>query len=245
MVEKLERKVKTMTEEFNDEKQGLSSWLADNLRIIISVIIVILIAGSIFSYSKRSEDKVAINDKQEEMTDEEMLSQILKDDQEDSEEAEDSSDDEEVIVENAEEDTKIKEDEAQVIEEVEEEETEVPAPEENQKPDQKQEIAATQNINREKEGSFVETAESGDGITHLSRKALNDYLKNNPDSDLSKEHKIYIEDYLRKKIGFQGGMHVGTSVEFSKNLIEEAIDSSKKLSDSQLQNLKKYSANII
>lgn len=99
-------------------------------------------------------------------------------------------------------------------------------------------------LSRETEGSFIETAERGDGLTHLARRAASNYLEKNPDSSVTVEHRIYIEDYLRKKIAHEGGVHVGTSVEFSKDLIEEAIGASKNLSESQLENLKKYSARV-
>jgi len=97
---------------------------------------------------------------------------------------------------------------------------------------------------RETETSFIEVAESGNGLTNLARQATTDYLDKNADSSLTNEHRIYIEDYLRKKVGHQGGVRTGTSVEFSKDLIKQAIDASKQLNDRQLQNLKKYSARV-
>lgn len=97
---------------------------------------------------------------------------------------------------------------------------------------------------KETDTAFVETAVRGQGLTHLARSATANYLDKNPDSALTAEHKIYIEDYLRKNVGHQGGVHIGTSVEFSKSLIEGAIAKSKTLSDSQLKNLKQYSARV-
>lgn len=97
---------------------------------------------------------------------------------------------------------------------------------------------------QETETAFVETAESGDGLTHLARRAATHYLEKNTDSSITAEHRIYIEDYLRKKVGHEGGTHIGTSVAFSKDLIREAIDSSKQLDDRQLENLKQYSARV-
>lgn len=97
---------------------------------------------------------------------------------------------------------------------------------------------------RETEGSFVETAVKGDGTTNLARRALANYLEKSPDSSLTGEHKVYIEDYLRKQISERGPLAVGQSVEFSKDIIRQAIDHSKGLSDKQLQNLKKYSSRV-
>lgn len=99
-------------------------------------------------------------------------------------------------------------------------------------------------VSRETESAFIETAVAGNGSTHLARHALMNYLEKNPDSSLSAEHKIYIEDYLRKNVGHQGGVHVGTSIEFSKSLINQAISQSKNLNDRQLNNLKQYSARV-
>jgi len=97
---------------------------------------------------------------------------------------------------------------------------------------------------RETDGSFVETAERGNGLTHLARRATTHYLEKNADSSITVEHRVYIEDYLRKKVSHEGRVSVGTSVEFSKDLIQEAIDASKRLDERQLENLKHYSARV-
>lgn len=102
----------------------------------------------------------------------------------------------------------------------------------------------TEELSRETETSFIEQAERGNGSTHLARRALAHYLEKNADSSLSAEHKIYIEDYLRKNVGFRGSVTSKTSIEFSKDLINQAIAKSKTLNDRQLQNLKQYSARV-
>lgn len=96
---------------------------------------------------------------------------------------------------------------------------------------------------RETATSFVVSAEKGDGMTHLARRALMDYLEKNPDSRLSGEHKVYIEDWLRKQHP-RSPVYVGSSVEFSKDMIRQAIDQSQTLTPNQLQNLKKYSDRV-
>lgn len=105
-------------------------------------------------------------------------------------------------------------------------------------------VVVTPELSRETEASFVEQAENGNGTTHLARRALAHYLEKNPDSSLTAEHKVYIEDYLRKNISYQGTVTNKTSIDFSKDLIRQAIDTSKTLNDYQLQNLKKYSARV-
>lgn len=103
---------------------------------------------------------------------------------------------------------------------------------------------APKELSKETEGSFIETAVKGDGTTHLARRALMNYLEKTPDSSLTGEHKVYIEDSLRKQLKERGPLAVGQSAEFSKDMIRQAIDQSKQLSGSQLQNLKKYSSRV-
>ncbi len=104
--------------------------------------------------------------------------------------------------------------------------------------------AAPVEVSKETAGSFIETATKGDGSTHLARRALANYLEKTPDSSLTGEHKVYIEDYLRKAVGSKSPLAVGSSAEFSKDLIRQAIDQSKTLSANQLNNLKKYSSRV-
>jgi len=148
----LERKVKQNMENENQEEETngtTKQWLQDNLRIIVSIIIVVAIAGGIYSYSKRTEAPV-----KEEITQESVDS---------SEIAKDSS---------------TKETTATT--------------------EKTSQVATPQS--QETETSFVETAARGNGTTHLARKALADYIEKNPDAALTAEHKIYIEDYLRKAV---------------------------------------------
>lgn len=105
-------------------------------------------------------------------------------------------------------------------------------------------VIVTAELSRETESSFVEQAERGNGATHLARRALAHYLEKNTDSSLTAEHKVYIEDYLRKNVDVRDVVTTKTSVEFSKDLIKQGIEKSKTLNDKQLQNLKKYSAHV-
>jgi len=173
-------------------------WIQENLRIIVSVFIVVAIALGIYNYSQRTQTTL--------------------------------SDDENILL-----DTKG---DAEIT--TEPTETTTPSVTNNVNT----EIAVTPDLSRETEASFVEQAVSGNGTTHLARRALAHYLEKNPDSSLTVEHKVYIEDYLRKNINHSGVVTTNTSIEFSKTLIRQAIDSSKTLNDKQLQNLKKYSARV-
>lgn len=196
-----------MEEEKNEIGPGTTRWIKDNLRIIISVIIVVAIAGGIYSYSKRTQPRVATEEK---VSTEEKSGEISQEPAEVGEKGE------------------------AIAPEQKEEKAEV-------KKEEKTTAAAT---SKETEGSFIETAGSGNGVTHLARRALANYLEKNPDSALAPEHKIYIEDYLRKHVGHKGRVFVGTSVEFNKDLIRQAIEQSKKLNDKQLKNLHKYAVMV-
>lgn len=179
-----------------EKNQQIKRWFQDNLRIIISVAIVVAIAGGIYSYSNRGA-AVKTNDS----TNSEQVSQ----DQNEGQDSTDAS-------------TKSN-------------------------PTDKANVP-TVTTSQETEDSFIETAAKGDGLTVLARQAAANYLEKNPDSALTKEHKIYIEDYLRKNVARKGGVRVGTSVEFSKDLIQKAIAQSKNLNERQLKNLQKYSARV-
>lgn len=215
----------------NDDQQqdsqsenGWKTWLQDNLRIIISIVIVVAIAAGIYSYSNRTEPGAEVAE-EDQVTDEDM---IAIDDL--SEEATEEDSSEETGEANMEEDAAANQ----------EENGNAPAEKDNASNEQQENVVASQ----ETDTSFIESAQPGDGLTHLARRALKDYLEKNPDSQLLPEHKIYVEDYLRKKVGFQGGVNVGTSVEFSKDLIKEAIGQAKTLNENQIQNLSKYVVNV-
>lgn len=186
------------TPQSQDEKnQQIKRWFQDNLRIIVSIIIVVAIAGGIYSYSNRGTSDTAT----------------------------DSSSDQAVQDQNATTDTSNTD----------------AKPASTSTSTTK---VSTASSSQETESSFVETAGKGDGLTTLARQATANYLEKNADSALTKEHKIYVEDYLRKNVAHSGGVHVGTSVEFSKDLIQKAISQSKNLNDKQLKNLQKYSARV-
>jgi len=90
-------------------------------------------------------------------------------------------------------------------------------------------------------GKYLETAQTGEGITHLARRVLKKYLQENPqDFEVTPEHKIYIEDYLAKAKG-NGWLKPGENLEFSQSLIQEAISKAKDLTPAQLQNLTQFS----
>jgi len=88
---------------------------------------------------------------------------------------------------------------------------------------------------------YEETAQSGDGITHLARRALKRYLEERePSVELSPEHKIYIEDYIQNRIGDQW-ISLGEKLTISEDLVVEGINQALLLTPGQLNGLSQYS----
>lgn len=191
-----------------EETGSAKSWIQDNLRIIISIIIVVVIAAGVYSYSKRTsnpeeKDRLGITTLEDNTTAGEISS------------SENTSANEQNTNGTV----------------------------QNQQPAQGS-VVSSNAVSQETENSFIETAGKGDGLTHLARRSLANYLEKNSDSTLTPEHKIYIEDYLRKNVGFNKGVKIGTSVEFSKEMVQNAIEKSKNLNEKQLKNLHKYALRV-
>lgn len=88
---------------------------------------------------------------------------------------------------------------------------------------------------------YKETAENGDGITKLARRAVKRYLEENPvNPDLTPEHKVFVEDYIQNRIGDRG-LELGETISISEDLIVEAINKSQDLSAQELEHLKNFS----
>jgi hypothetical protein len=199
-------------EESSEEGRGkISEWFAENLRMVVSIVIVVVIAAGIYSYSKRTQAPVA--SKSASVTEENAEGKIS--------------------VIGGEEEGKTAEEGQQAAPQTEE-----------QKAKPSEGVSSVQSpTSQETENSFVETAAKGDGSTKLARRALANYLEKNPDSGLSAEHKIYVEDYLRRQVA-DGHLNIGDKREFSKDMIANAIQKSKELNEKQIKNLQKYAQRV-
>lgn len=224
--------------------QKIKKWTQENIRIIVSILIVFLIASSIYSYSKRDAQQVTTANKNNDV--EKILNDLSSDKNEDVDETEATVSDtaestSNSTTENSDNDKSANKTD-EVAEKTDDDTLEKKSVDTDATP--KQEKLAEKTPSQETESSFIESASRGDSLTKLARKALSHYLEKNPDSSLTPEHKIYIEDYLRKNANFNEKIYVGTSVEFSKSLIKNAIDASKNLNNDQLNNLHKYAINV-
>ncbi len=195
-------------------REKMKVWLQENLRMLVSIIIVVVIAGGIYAYSKRAQAP-AVNDGATVIQDssEGKISVIGGDT------AKDGSTDQTAN-------------------------TTTPSDTATQpSADNTQKATTPQPASQETGSSFVQTASKGDGTTTLARRSLANYLEKNPDASLTAEHKVYIEDFLRRQVK-DGRLKVGDTREFSKDTIANAIEKSKGLSSKQLKNLQKYSKRV-
>jgi len=209
-------------EEEGDTWERARIWVQDNLRVILSVLIVALIAVGIYNYSRKPAEEGSQIDK------------LVGDQEVALTEQQANSNNNIEVKEQAE-----KKD--QVV--VKDEKTGETKGAEEQAPAEKKQPSAPSTTAEKTIEGYTVTAGKGDGLTHLARRALQEFLVANPDAALTKEHKIYIEDYLRRQIA-QGRIHPGDTRVFSESLVKGAIEKSKTLNERQLQNLKKYSARV-
>jgi hypothetical protein len=235
-----------MMDQNSDAQEELSTggkfknWLQDNIRIILSVLIVLSIAGAIYSYSKRTEPLT-----NEELAMQEGISEQTEVAQQDNQETE------AVTITGGEQEKKEETAETPAAEKPQTEATAQPAAPVQEQPQQQTSSnedvkvdAGAQVTSQETGEAFVEIAVKGDSKTTLARKALKAYLEKNNDSSLTPEHKIFIEDYLQRRVQADGTLQIGEQLTFSKDLIKEAVDNSKNLNEKQLNNLKKFSSRV-
>jgi len=197
----------------------IKNWIQDNVRIVLSIVIVLVIALGVYSYSKRgveeSGEKLA-----EETTEKTDLQKLIE---EDSAKLADEGEEEEA---NSEEVTDIED--AVVVEEQPTEETS----------EQKEAVIS------QTDGSYEVTAASGDSLTTLARSAVSQYLDTHSDPSVTAEHKVYMEDYLAKKMGYSSQLNIGETKTFSEGDIASALEASKTLTPGQLDHLKVFSQQV-
>ncbi len=77
---------------------------------------------------------------------------------------------------------------------------------------------------QETDAAYIEVASPGEGNTHLARRAMLRYLEaNRPDYDVTAEHKVWIEDYLKDRLG-RSPLGIGEQKTIEKNLVREATE---------------------
>jgi hypothetical protein len=89
---------------------------------------------------------------------------------------------------------------------------------------------------------YQETAQVGDGLTHIARRAIDRYLTEN-DTEIGAERRVYCEDYIQKSMGSYN-LSLGEEVSVSTDLIAQSIEASSQLSQDQIENLKTFSSHL-
>jgi energy-coupling factor transporter transmembrane protein EcfT len=93
--------------------------------------------------------------------------------------------------------------------------------------------------------SYTFAAEAGDGITHLARKAVAEYLTDTDQvKDFSRAEKVYLEDFLQNHVG-TFGLKVGQTEVFATSEIEDAVTAVNGVDTNSLEaNLAKYVSKV-
>jgi hypothetical protein len=91
---------------------------------------------------------------------------------------------------------------------------------------------------------YTEVAAAGDSVTSLARLAIQKAIDSGDlNGDFSSEHRVYMEDYLRRQID-EHRLNIGDSITFPKDLINSAATKALSLTDKELANLTQYSSRI-
>lgn len=97
------------------------------------------------------------------------------------------------------------------------------------------------NAQSQNEDIIEKTAGKGQGITHLAREALTDYLEDNSNSStpLLPAQKIYIETYLAS-LNDNREINIGDKISFKKTDIALAIKRAEFLTPEQIEGWSRY-----
>ncbi len=106
-------------------------------------------------------------------------------------------------------------------------------------------IAQVTTDNLQAKSTYTFAAEAGDGITHLARKAVAEYLTDTNQADsFTRAEKVYLEDSLQNNIG-TFGLALGQTESFARTDIESAVTTVKGIDTNSLEaNLAKYVAKV-
>ena len=94
------------------------------------------------------------------------------------------------------------------------------------------------------DNAYEVTAASGDSLTTLARSAVKQFIDTTGETSVSAEQKIYMEDYLARRMGYSHHVGLGEMKKFSENDIRDAMTQAKNLTPSQLEHLKIYSQRV-
>jgi len=204
-----------------DEPQvSLFERVKESPRTVSALIIILIVAAAIYAFS--GEEKQANDD-----LDLGLIPQITADDNDQTENPAEIKDEEGVV------------DQGEAVE-VQPEEQVAATPLKSVSQVELQQQNEIMPEGQRQDNNYVETAQAGEGITHLARRAATRWLaENNPGYEMTNEQRIYIEDYIQNRLGTEG-LSVGETRTISVDLITEAVNAAGQLNSSQLHNLSQY-----
>lgn len=91
---------------------------------------------------------------------------------------------------------------------------------------------------------ITETIQPKDGKTHLARRILYQFLKENPGIKVTAAQKVFIETILKDKITSDSTNQVGGKVEMSYEEVQNAINQANLLTPLQLKKWEGYAQRI-
>jgi hypothetical protein len=200
----------------NQESQGsIGEFLTDHARTLISILIIALLIGTgIYAYTKNDQTSNTASDNQSPSIAERIQNIVGRDT---SEKSKDKSD--------------------QPV---------GPAKEQAEKTDIMDLVVENGDKSQEiLEGSvkngkvYSYKAELGDGVTHLARKAVAEYLKENPNDKIDTAHKIFMETRL-KDMNYKASLDIGEQVNFTADQLSQVVTEAQNLSTSQINTWNTY-----
>ncbi len=214
--------------ESNGWGQKFTKWFKDNFSaIILPIIALIILGGGIYLYSQQKNNSLQINPQ-----DLQTSTTVNLDNQANEKETETAAN-------SATEQKNQKEANVQTESKKISNNTSITIKAQGETSKKTESAAKPTNAVKALQKAYTETAQAGEGITHLARRALRQYLQST-NQGLTPEQKIYAEDYIQNHTGTQM-LTIGEKITFSQNLIKDAISQAQKLTTAQLQNLKQYS----
>lgn len=85
-------------------------------------------------------------------------------------------------------------------------------------------------------------ARMGDGVTHLARNAVSEYIKDK-NMSLSKEQKLYAETVLKNQY-YQKSLNTGQDISFNIDHISDTVQKAQNLTEGQIHAWSQYTASV-
>jgi hypothetical protein len=119
-----------------------------------------------------------------------------------------------------------------------------------EKTENQEEAAKTENESKDNESIDIQKTDSqitvkariGDGVTHLARNAVAEYIKDK-DISLSKEQKLYAETVLKNQY-YQKSLNTGQDISFTLDNISDTVQKAQNLTEGQIHAWSKYTASV-